>query len=63
MCYGPLVNNGYATCYNPRNDNIIFGISTFKDDPDTALFGYKEALEKSLEDMQNLFIQNTPSKL
>ncbi|XP_060802455.1 carnitine O-acetyltransferase isoform X2 [Amyelois transitella] len=63
MCYGPLVANGYATCYNPRDNDVNFATSAFVDNPDTACSKYRAALEQSLQDMQDVLLQNTQSKL
>lgn len=29
MCFGPLVPNGYAICYNPQADHVHFSITAF----------------------------------
>ncbi|CAK1549844.1 unnamed protein product [Leptosia nina] len=63
MCYGPLVDNGYATCYNPRNDDVNFATAAFRAHPDTSCEAYRQALESSLRDMHDLLLQNTQSKL
>lgn len=56
MCYGPLVNDGYGCCYNPRDEDINFGISTFRSCEQTSAISFKESLENSLDDMQDLLV-------
>ncbi|XP_075992214.1 carnitine O-acetyltransferase-like isoform X2 [Anticarsia gemmatalis] len=63
MSYGPLVPDGYATCYNPRDNDVNFATSAFVAHPDTACSKYRNALEQSLQDMHDVLLQNTPSKL
>ncbi|GLH09742.1 Choline O-acetyltransferase-like Protein [Gryllus bimaculatus] len=63
MCYGPLVNDGYACCYNPRANEIHMGISAFKSCPDTSASKFKDALEESFDDMHNVLVKTQKSKL
>ncbi|XP_022123060.2 carnitine O-acetyltransferase isoform X1 [Pieris rapae] len=63
MCYGPLVSDGYATCYNPRDSDVNFATSAFRRHPDTSCDAYRSALENSLKDMHDVLVQNTQSKL
>ncbi|XP_053625257.1 carnitine O-acetyltransferase-like isoform X2 [Plodia interpunctella] len=63
MCYGPLVPNGYATCYNPRDNDVNFATSAFVANPETACSEYRAALEQSLQDMHDILLQNIQSKL
>lgn len=63
MCYGPLVDDGYGCCYNPRPYDINFGISAIKSNPQTSALKYREMLEKSLLDMHNLLAKSQKSKL
>ncbi|CAH0603196.1 unnamed protein product [Chrysodeixis includens] len=63
MCYGPLVPNGYATCYNPRANDVNFATSAFIDNPETDCNKYRSALEQSLQDMHDVLSQTITSKL
>ena len=63
MCYGPLVPDGYATCYNPRDNDINIATSAFVEHPDTDCNKYRSALEQSLQDMHDVLLKNVPSKL
>lgn len=63
MCYGPLVPDGYATCYNPRDNDINFATSAFVEHPETDCNKYRNALEQSLQDMHDVLLKNVPSKL
>lgn len=63
MCYGPLVPDGYATCYNPRDNDVNFATSAFTSNSGTNCTKYRNALEQSLQDMHDVLLQNTKSKL
>ncbi|XP_077291929.1 carnitine O-Acetyl-Transferase [Arctopsyche grandis] len=63
MCYGPLVPDGYAICYNPRANDINFAAAAFNACPETSAAKYRNALENSLVDMHNVLLQSTQSKL
>lgn len=63
MCYGPLVPDGYGCCYNPRSNDINFGVSAFVSHPDTSATHFREALETSLLDMSNILMKTQKSKL
>ncbi|XP_049865434.1 carnitine O-acetyltransferase-like [Pectinophora gossypiella] len=63
MCYAPLVPNGYATCYNPRDNDVNFATSAFVYNEETSCDTYRSALEDSLQDMHDTLLKATPSKL
>lgn len=46
MCFGPLVPDGYAVCYNPQADHIHFSITAFNCCEDTNA----ERLARTLRD-------------
>lgn len=54
MCYGPLVPDGYACCYNPLPQQIMFAICTMNQCRETSAQAYADALESSLQDMQKV---------
>jgi len=54
MCYGPLVPNGYGVCYNPRKNEISFGISAFNSCQETKAEQFKISLQEVLLDMQQV---------
>jgi carnitine O-acetyltransferase len=63
MCYGPLVPNGYGCCYNPRQNDISFGISAFNSSKETNAAQFKIALQQCLIDMQSIAAKSLSSKL
>lgn len=63
MCYGPLVPDGYACCYNPRDKDMNFAVSAFVEHPETSAAKFRLALESSLLDMHNVLIKTQKSKL
>lgn len=54
MCYGPGVLDGYGCCYNPRDGDITFAISAFRNCPETSASKFFAELERSLTEMQGL---------
>ncbi|XP_045459314.1 carnitine O-acetyltransferase-like [Melitaea cinxia] len=63
MCYGPLVGDGYATCYNPRDNDVNFATAAFAAHRDTSSARYRAALERALSDMHDVLLRTTQSKL
>ncbi|XP_026271805.1 carnitine O-acetyltransferase isoform X1 [Frankliniella occidentalis] len=65
MCYGPLVPDGYACCYNPLPQQMMFAICAMNQCPETSAETYANALESSLLDMQKVVssCSNLQSKL
>ncbi|KAJ8965293.1 hypothetical protein NQ314_004222 [Rhamnusium bicolor] len=63
MCYAPLTVDGYGCCYNPRPDDMNFGVSAFVENRETSATCFREALENSLHDMQNILVKTQKSKL
>ncbi|KAK3927111.1 Carnitine O-acetyltransferase [Frankliniella fusca] len=65
MCYGPLVPDGYACCYNPLPQQMMFAICAMNQCPETSAQAYADALESSLLDMQKVVssCSNLQSKL
>ncbi|NXK35157.1 CLAT acetyltransferase, partial [Piprites chloris] len=53
-CYGPVVPNGYGTCYNPQPEHILFCISSFKECKETSSVTFSKAVEESLLAMRDL---------
>lgn len=54
MCYGPLVEDGYGICYNPRNDDMLFAVSAFPGCAETSAKEMGCALYDALNDMYAL---------
>uniref|UniRef100_A0A4W4GZ54 Choline O-acetyltransferase n=1 Tax=Electrophorus electricus TaxID=8005 RepID=A0A4W4GZ54_ELEEL len=53
-CYGPVVPNGYGTCYNPQAEHIVFCVSSFRECTATSSLVLMRALEQALLDMSDL---------
>lgn len=51
MCYGPVVDDGYGICYNPRNDDIFLAVSAFNSCPSTSATEMARSLTEALENM------------
>ncbi|KAM8924854.1 choline O-acetyltransferase [Pelodytes ibericus] len=47
-CYGPVVPNGYGTCYNPQPEHVLFCISSFRECKETSSTMFAKAIEESL---------------
>ncbi|XP_052388389.1 carnitine O-acetyltransferase [Carassius gibelio] len=58
MCFGPLVPDGYAVCYNPQPDHVHFSITAFNCCEETNAEKLALTLERSLRDLQELFQPN-----
>lgn len=62
MIYAPLVDDGYACCYNPRDTNINFGTSAWKHSNYTDLDKFQQALTEALRDMRDVLSSGQPQK-
>ncbi|KAK9510571.1 hypothetical protein O3M35_005320 [Rhynocoris fuscipes] len=63
MVYGPLVEDGYACCYNPRSKDVNFGTTAFKSCKETDLDKFQENLETALEEMNDVLTRAPLAKL
>lgn len=64
LFFGPVVPDGYGYCYNPREHEILFGISSFKHCTDTATAPeMAESVRKSLLDMRDVLASNMKANL
>ena len=61
--FGPVVPDGYGVCYNPQENQIIFGVSAFDVSPKTDSKHYIKVLHQTLTEMRNLFEGNVQAKL
>ncbi|XP_020806608.1 carnitine O-acetyltransferase-like isoform X1 [Drosophila serrata] len=59
MGYGPAVDDGYACCYNPRDNDIILAISAWRHCNVTDLLNFKQTLEQSFHEMKDLLDNTT----
>ncbi|KAK5613202.1 hypothetical protein CRENBAI_026271 [Crenichthys baileyi] len=53
-CYGPVVPNGYGTCYNPQPHHIVFSVSSFWENTETSSAVFVKALNESLLEIRDL---------
>ncbi|KAF2897173.1 hypothetical protein ILUMI_09001 [Ignelater luminosus] len=63
MCYGPIEDDGYGCCYNPRDNDINIAVSAFASNKDTSAKQFRTALENSLVDMETLLIKTQKAKM
>uniref|UniRef100_A0A182PDF7 Choline/carnitine acyltransferase domain-containing protein n=1 Tax=Anopheles epiroticus TaxID=199890 RepID=A0A182PDF7_9DIPT len=56
MCYGPLTQDGYACCYNPKEDDMWFGVSAFRSNKDTDLGRFRVSLQEALREMYEVLV-------
>lgn len=54
--FEPFVSDGYAIFYNVQSDSLTFAISSCKSCPETSSAKFKEALEKSLIQMEDCVV-------
>ncbi|XP_038132965.1 carnitine O-acetyltransferase b [Cyprinodon tularosa] len=54
MCFGPLVPDGYAVCYNPQADHVHFSITAFNCCEDTNAETMARTIKETLCDLQEL---------
>nr|XP_020453237.1 carnitine O-acetyltransferase-like [Monopterus albus] len=54
MCFGPLVPDGYAICYNPQEDHVHFSITAFNCCEETHAETLAHTLKDTLCQLQEL---------
>ncbi|PWA15082.1 hypothetical protein CCH79_00008641 [Gambusia affinis] len=54
MCFGPLVPDGYAICYNPQADHVHFAVTAFNCCEETNAETMARTLKETLCDLQEL---------
>lgn len=62
MCYGPLVENGYGCCYNPRESDMFFACSSMKSCPETSSITFALTLGECFREMRNILERVTQPK-
>ncbi|KAF5291721.1 hypothetical protein FQR65_LT11415 [Abscondita terminalis] len=58
MAFGPKLDDAYGLCYNPRKNDINFGLSAWANSSHTDIKQLKESLVQSLNEMQSLLSKN-----
>ncbi|XP_005794628.1 choline O-acetyltransferase-like [Xiphophorus maculatus] len=53
-CYGPVVPNGYGTCYNPQPHHIVFSVASFWENTETSSAVFVKALNEGLLEIRDL---------
>ncbi|XP_041091373.1 carnitine O-acetyltransferase-like [Polyodon spathula] len=56
MCFGPMVPDGYAVCYNPLPEHINFSVSAFNCCAETNAEKLAGSLEQALRDLRELVL-------
>lgn len=54
MCFGPLVPDGYAVCYNPQADHVHFSITAFNCCEETNAEMLARTLQDTLCELQDM---------
>uniref|UniRef100_A0A8C8MB61 Choline/carnitine acyltransferase domain-containing protein n=1 Tax=Oncorhynchus tshawytscha TaxID=74940 RepID=A0A8C8MB61_ONCTS len=54
MCFGPLVPDGYAVCYNPQSDHVHFSVTAFNCCEETQAETLAATLHSTLCQLQEL---------
>lgn len=62
MCYGTLTEDGYGCCYNPRENDMFFGISSMKTCKETDAATFGSVLAECFREMRSLLERATDVK-
>lgn len=57
MFYGPVVPDGYGCSYNPKSNNIVFVVSSFKTCNQTSSILFAESLDESLNQIYEMCLE------
>uniref|UniRef100_A0AC35TZA6 Carn_acyltransf domain-containing protein n=1 Tax=Rhabditophanes sp. KR3021 TaxID=114890 RepID=A0AC35TZA6_9BILA len=61
MGFGPSAPDCYGICYNPKETEIVFTITTFNNCPDTSTIKFAAELDQAFEDMRNILMSTASS--
>jgi len=61
MCYGPVYEDGYGLCYNPRANDVIFAISALHSNPTTSAEKLGTVLNECLLHIHEVLLRNAPA--
>ena len=56
LCFGAVVDDGYGVCYNPREHEILFTVSSWHHCSDTDSLTMSSQLVESLKEMRELLV-------
>jgi len=56
MCFGPLVPDGYAVCYNPQADHVHFSVTAFNCCAETDAETLARTLRLTLGELHDLLL-------
>ncbi|XP_049547857.1 carnitine O-acetyltransferase-like [Anopheles darlingi] len=56
MCYGPLTADGYGCCYNPKEEDMWFGLSAFRSNPNSDVERFRVSLQEALREMYEVLV-------
>uniref|UniRef100_A0A1A9W5I6 Choline/carnitine acyltransferase domain-containing protein n=1 Tax=Glossina brevipalpis TaxID=37001 RepID=A0A1A9W5I6_9MUSC len=59
MCYGPMFDDGYSCCYNPREDDIFIGVGAWHSNKETCAIKYSKSIEEALLYMKKVLEAQT----
>ncbi|XP_055853028.1 carnitine O-acetyltransferase-like [Episyrphus balteatus] len=54
MCYGPMYHDGYACCYNPRENDMILSLAAWRSNQETCADRFSVSLQESLKEMMDV---------
>ncbi|KAM8715752.1 hypothetical protein ACLKA7_002748 [Drosophila subpalustris] len=57
MAFGPPTAEGYGCCYNPRENDVIFAIASWRLKPKICATRYGKAIELALAEMGQLMLE------
>ncbi|XP_056444090.1 carnitine O-acetyltransferase isoform X1 [Gadus chalcogrammus] len=63
MCFGPVVEDGYGVCYNPKDKHINLVVSSFSTCQETDTGRMVQGVEAALLDMRTLLEATPKAKL
>ncbi|XP_005182585.2 carnitine O-acetyltransferase-like [Musca domestica] len=62
MSYGPSTDDGYACCYNPRDNDIFLAVSSWRSNNETCSEKYAKSIEEALTKMHDILLKTQNEK-
>ncbi|XP_073822744.1 carnitine O-Acetyl-Transferase isoform X2 [Musca autumnalis] len=62
MSYGPSTDDGYACCYNPRDNDIFLAVSSWRSNEETCSEKFAQTIEEALSKMHDMLVKAQSEK-
>ncbi|XP_061402052.1 carnitine O-acetyltransferase-like [Musca vetustissima] len=62
MSYGPSTDDGYACCYNPRDNDMFLAVTSWRSNKETCSEKFATSIEEALSKMHEILMKTQSDK-